>query len=134
MTWPGAGEIGKVENLAPAVHARKDGDAGLFANLRQRERPKIFEKTGISHNGSRYGARGGIRAARDRYFLGAAGFGAFRFILKAGSFWFSRLMASPVMSKPWALANTTACLSRTRLAPRSLTSCCRMGPSACSIA
>ena len=101
-------QISQIEYPPPAIGGSGQREAALFANLRQGEGPKIFEKTGIGHRGPLG------REALGRYFFGAGAGGAFRFTLKLGIFWFSRLMASAVMSKPLALANTTACLSSTR--------------------
>ena len=94
MLRPGAGQVGQIEQLQAAIGAGGNGDARFFANLRQGERPVILEKTGIGHAAA-------LWLGLERCWRG--GRAAFRFTLKDGSFWFSRLMASPVMSKPLAV-------------------------------
>ena len=58
---PGAGQVGQIVQIStPRIGAGRHGDARFFANLRQSERPTIFEKAGIGH------------ARSARYFLGCA--------------------------------------------------------------
>jgi hypothetical protein len=71
-------QVSQIEDLLRAVGAIGKRNAALFANLPQGKGPKIFEKTGIGHQS--FFESGG------RYFFGAAGGGAFMFILKPGIF------------------------------------------------
>ena len=124
----GAGKECQMLGAAPARSARsctayrhrrrREQRCPLFANLRQGERPKIFEKAGIGHFSLGRGGHGLPRPAR-RVHVDLEG----RHLLV------QPVDDIPVMSKPPARgADTTACLSSTMLAPRSFTSCCRIGP------